>query len=285
MLAIGHGGIGFGASSGASGGASGAFVPGLSPIGGFASVGDSVAPEPDYPLPNPAPGLLGDVAIEVFARISATILGAGLLGDASVAAEQRPTALVSGVGLLGTPAVVALRLFPRADDLPSGVVRYFCRLTGSPDLILPISSFSVRHRVGTASYYNIVIPSYDFVAGIAARPLGQIVIWSDTDGVEEELSRGTLGDVRTDRGPRSQSITISGNSSQASTPKLTYILDDALYVYSTFDGEQRLRIKPRAAIRPGDFVQYGSIYFEVGMVSWSVSGSDATMEIATAAIE
>jgi len=285
MLDIGHGGIGFGAASGAGGRASGALVPGLSPIGGFASVGDSVAPEPEYPLPSAVPALLGEAEIAAFARISATILGVGLLGDASITAEQRPTALVSGSGLLGTPAVVALRLFPRAADLPSGVTRYFCRLTGAPDLILPLPSFSVRHRVGSASYYNIVIPSYDFVAGIAARPLGQIVIWSDTDGITEELLRGTLGDVRTDRGPRSQSITISGNSSQAATAKKTYILDDALYAYSTFDGEQRLRIKPRAAIRPGDFIQYGSIYFEVGMVSWSVSGSDATMEIATAAIE
>jgi hypothetical protein len=43
-----------------------------------------------------------------------------------------------------------------------------------------------------------------------------------------------------------------------------------------------LRIKPRAAIRPGDTVRYAETFFEIGMVSWSVSGSGASMEIATA---
>jgi hypothetical protein len=172
-----------------------------------------------------------------------------------------------------------------ADDIPPGVTRYYCKLTGSPDLILPIASFSVRHRVGTKSYYQIVVPSYDYIGAIAARPLGQIVIWSDTDGYTEELSRGTLGDVRTDRGPGSQSITISGNASRAAMPRRTYILADALYAYTTFDGERRLRIKPRAAIRPGDTIRYRDIFFEVGLVSWSVSDSGATMEVATAAPE
>jgi hypothetical protein len=202
-----------------------------------------------------------------------------------VARGQTPSGFFDTDAFFGEMSA-ASRAYPStAEDIPAGVTRYFCLLTGTPDLVLPISSFSVRHRVGTASYYNIVIPSFDYATEIAARPLGQIVIWSDTDGVEEELSRGSLGDVRTDRGPKSQSITISGNASQAATTPATYILSEALYAYSTFDGEQRLRIKPRAAIRPGDTVRYGATFFTVGMVSWSVSGSNATMEIATATPE
>ncbi|NCC23016.1 MAG: hypothetical protein EOM26_11250 [Alphaproteobacteria bacterium] len=211
---------------------------------------------------------------------------AGLNAHAvNAAAEIGAVASLAGDEEILSFACVAHAYPKTAAALPSGITRYYCKLTGTPDLILPLKLFSVRHRVDTASYYNIVIPSYDYVAGIAARPLGQIVIWSDTDGVEEELMRGSLGDIRTDRGPNSQSITISGNASRAATPRATYVLSEALYAYSTFEGDQRLRIKPRAAIRPGDTVRYGGVFFEVGLVSWSVSNAGATMEVATVAPE
>lgn len=128
-------------------------------------------------------------------------------------------------------------------------------LTGAPDgrtdAVLPIRSFQVRHRRDTASYYQVVIPSLAYIDAIDDRPNGQIVIWSDTDGATEELMRGALGSVRGDRGPNNQAITISGNASRAQTPRATYRVSRVLYQYSTFDGEQRLRIEPRAAIRPG----------------------------------
>ena len=227
--------------------------------------------------------LFGDLSIRAKPFIvEGSVSGSALLGDLAIHARQ-VAAQVRTDAFFGEILATARVYPPPAAELPEGVTRYYCKLTGTTDLILPLSSFSARHRVGSASYYSIVIPSFSYVSEIAARPLGQIVIWSDTDGAEEELSRGTLGDVRTDRGARSQSITISGNSSQAATPRATYQITDVLYAYSTFDGEQRLRIRPRAAIRPGDTVRYGSTFFEVGLVSWSVSASEASMEIATVA--
>ena len=215
-------------------------------------------------------------------RIGAT----GPLASTDILAHAPQAGEWTAVGPLGSGSFLARTYPPLASIIPPGVTRYFCKLTGSPDLILPIESFSVRHRVETKSYYQIVVPNYDdYIDGISARRLGQIVIWSDTNGVTEELSRGTCGDVRTDRGPNSKSITISGNASRAATTPATYILAEALYAYSTFDGEQRLRIKPRAAIRPGDTIRYRDIFFTVGSVSWSVSDSGASMEVATEAPE
>jgi hypothetical protein len=210
----------------------------------------------------------------------ATINGASINGAGS------PQVRALAASFLGAPTALA-RVYPApALDIADGIARYYCTLTGSEDslddVVLPISSFSVRHRTDSASYYSLVIPSYDYVGAIAARPNGQIVLTMDTDGTVEELARGSLGDVRTDRGPRSQSISISGNASRAATTPATYVLPDALYAYTTFDGESRLRIKPRAAMRPGDTVRYKDVFFEVNAVSWSVSVQGATMEIATA---
>lgn len=282
--------IGSGAASSASSEGGGALVPGLSPIGSLSlGAADTVAPEPDYPEIAPVEGLLGSGAASGYVRPSASILAAGLLGAGSAISHVRPSLAFLATGLLGSPHALARSSPPAAAEIPSGVTLYRCMLTGAPDGLadasLPIRSFQVRHREATASYYQVVIPSIAYIDAIDARPNGQIVIWSDTDGVTEELTRGSLGDVRSDRGPSSQSITISGNASRAATPLATYTVTDVLYQYSTFDGEQRLRIRPRAGIRPGDTVRYGSLFFTAGVVTWSVSvsesGMSAQMEVAT----
>jgi len=216
------------------------------------------------------------------------ILGAGASGTPQAVGSSGYTAIASCLPAAGTPQTLARALPAAAETIPPGVVHYYCLLTGAPDgladLVLPIANFSVRHRPDAPSYYSITIPSYAYVSDLAARPHGEIVIWSEQSGVTEELSRGDLGQVASYRGPNSQSITIDGNSDQAKLSHLTYILTDVLYVNSTFSGENRLRIPPRAAIRPGDFVRYQDLNFEVGTVTWSVSvsasGMAATMELA-----
>lgn len=223
------------------------------------------------------------------AVIEAILSGSCPLGSGAIVAFSPQSAIVSGSGLLGRGSILARTDPPEAAAIPSGITYYHCMLTGAPDgladAVLPITSFSVRHRESTASYYQIVIPSLDYVDALTDRPNGQIVIWSDTDGITEEIMRGSLGDVRSDRGPNSQAITISGNASQAATTRATYTMDNVLYQYSTFDGEQRLRIRPRGAIRPGDTIRYQDLYFIAGMVSWAVSvsanGMTAQMEVAT----
>lgn len=194
---------------------------------------------------------------------------------------------------IGTPRVFAWSLPAPAAVIPPGVTLYYCKITGAADgladALLPISNFSVRHRQATASYYNVTIPSFAYVAALAARTHGEIVLWSERAGVTEELMRGALGDVSVARGPNSQSISISGNASRAATPSFTYIITEALYTSTTFAGDTRLRIEPRAAIRPGDYVRYQDLNFAVGEVTWSVAvsagGMAVTMEVASLPVE
>lgn len=191
---------------------------------------------------------------------------------------------------LGTPRQTAFIYPPAAAVLPAGVTTYHCRLTGAPDgladLVLPISSFSVRHKAGTDSSYQIAIPAITYAAGIALRANGQIVISQAVAGVTEELLRGDLGNIRVDRGATSASLSISGNSARPPVTGATYLVTGCSYQYSTFTGENRLRIDPRAGIRPGDYVRYQDTQFQVGSVTWSVSvgagAMNVTMEVATA---
>lgn len=199
----------------------------------------------------------------------------------------------TGQWRLGTPQATGFALPALAENVPEAITYYHCKLTGAhdglADAVLPISSFSVRHRYDGPSYYQLTIPSYAYVAAITARPHGQIVIWSDTGGITEELMRGDLASVRSDRGPLSQSISISGNSTRAATTPVTYLIANALYAYSTFEGEARLRIPPRAAIRPGDYARYADLNFQIGEVSWSVSvsagGMAINMEVTSLAVD
>jgi hypothetical protein len=99
--------------------------------------------------------------------------------------------------------------------------------------------------------------------------------------------RGPLSEIRTDRGVASQSITLSGDASRAATEAATYVLERVSYVSTDAEGNTRIRIPPRAAVRPGDAVAYDGIVISVGLVTWAVSASQggisASMEVATEA--
>lgn len=240
------------------------------------------------------PGILGTPQATAWAGWRALLSSPGILGAPGLRVNNpRPQAQLLAPGLLGTPQARLWGLPAAAVAIPPGVTHYFCLLTGAPDgladLVLPISSFSVRHRPDAPSYYQVTIPSYAYVSDLAARPHGEIVIWSEQAGVSEELARGDLGQVAIARGPESQSISISGNADRAELPHLTYVIPEALYVASSFSGDTRLRIEPRARIRPGDYVRYQDLNMAVGEVTWAVSvsagGLAATMELVSIPVE
>ena len=240
-----------------------------------------------------APGLIGVPQAQAHTAFKAWLEGAGVIGLPQSLAQMPVFAQLRGAGVLGAPQLRAFGYPASAATITPGIVRYYCKLTGADDgledAVLPISNFTVRHRNEAPSYYAVTIPSYAYVTDLTSRPHGEIVIWSEQSGVSEELMRGALGQVAIYRGANSQSITIQGNSERATTPPLTYNLDAVTYLNTTFGGESRLRIDPRAAIRPGDYVRYQDIGFTVGDIAWSVSvsagGLAATMELASLPLE
>lgn len=233
-------------------------------------------------------GILGTPSIQAREAFKALMEGAGLLGSPTLRATIPVFARLRGVGLLGVPRGTSEVYPASAGSLPAGIVTYHCKLTGDADglsdLALPISSFSVRHKEGDYTSYQIAVPGVAMGEGIAARTHGQIVISQRVAGEEEELLRGDLGDVRLDQGTGSATISISGNSTRPEPTAATYPADGLSYRYSTFTGENRMRIAPRAAIRPGDYVRYQGVQYPVTSVTWSVAvsagGMSVTMEVA-----
>lgn len=237
-----------------------------------------------------SPGLLGVPAAMGWAGQRVWLASSGLLGAPRFTANPRTVGWLTSTGLLGSPRQTGFVYPAAAVALPVGVTTYHGLLTGAPDgvadLVLPLASFSVRHKEGTDSSYQLAIPGVALAGAISARPHGEIVIAQRVAGVTEELLRGDLGDIRVDRGATSGSLSISGNSTRPAVTGATYVVTGCSYQYSTFTGENRLRIDPRAGIRPGDYVRYRDTQFRVGSVTWSVAVSvgsmGVTMEVATA---
>lgn len=173
------------------------------------------------------------------------------------------------------------------------ITRYRVTLTGAadalPDLALPASSLRVTHRAGSDSSYSIVVPTYDLIEGITARPHGQVVVTADEGGALSELMRGSVADVRADVGASSQSLTLSGAASQADPPEVTRALSGVSYLGTTDTGETRLRAAPVAALRPGDTVTWEGVAYLVDTVTWTARASAGSlqvqMELSTAAPE
>ena len=155
-------------------------------------------------------GLIGAAMLELLVGISGEVTGPGMIGVASarahtVAAQVTSQGVIGlpavkahtvaaqgqGAGMIGAPQATAFALPALAENVPEAITYYHCKLTGAPDgladAVLPMSSFSVRHRYDGPSYYQLTIPSYAYVAAIAARPHGQIVIWSDTGGITRQF--------------------------------------------------------------------------------------------------
>ena len=236
-----------------------------------------------------ATGPLGEQVAQACVGYRARLNITGPLGAPSVMGYLL-SAQLRAVGALGAPQALIKQHPVLAPPNRVGFYKFSCLLTGAADgladVTLPISSFQVRHRADTDSYYSVVIPTYAVIGDIAARPHGEIVLSSTIDSYQEELMRGPVGDVQSARGPNSQSITISGNASQPAHTAATYPVDQVSYIYTTFDGEARWRIAPRAAIRPGDTLRYRSEFVTVGTVTWSMAATAGEiagqMEVATA---
>lgn len=175
-------------------------------------------------------------------------------------------------------------------------VRYFLYLTGRQNnlapALLPISSFQTTMRQGTPTYLNAVVPALvdvdgnDYYTIASARPDGQLrivkgFVVNGTLILTEEIVRVLIEDIRTDQGPKSQSMTLTGHS--------TYTWDGK-YITITH-GERRyisggkLTIKTPVIdpyIRPGDIVTFGTDQFTIDTVTIQASVGSQYLEVTQA---
>lgn len=175
-------------------------------------------------------------------------------------------------------------------NIDRAVVRYYCTITGAPDLTtdieVPISSFQARKQAGYSTYVSAIIPGMAYDAEIAARPNGEIVIEmayliNGAESLREEILRADIKQINTYEGPRSRSLNIIGYKDQTFASKVSRIYNP-IYQSQLADGSHLFRF---AAIdmylSPGDTAHVGDDSFAVDAVAYSVSagGGQTRMEV------
>lgn len=169
---------------------------------------------------------------------------------------------------------------------------YTCTLEGSPDIVLPISSFQSRRRSGELTSLNVVVPSIDQSAEVVARQGDDLVLtmtihYHDGTTVSDELVRATLEDITENEGGRSKSLTLIGRSTvTTSTPKVVYV--SGVSYRRTDKGVRTLRCAINYGLRPGDTIEdHEGNRWPVEEIVYSVAASpggiQATMEAKEAA--
>ncbi|MFH0995803.1 MAG: hypothetical protein V1844_09945 [Pseudomonadota bacterium] len=86
-----------------------------------------------------------------------------------------------------------------------------CTLTGTgelPDILLPVSSFSLQIESDGATRISVVVPSMSQAEDIADRAAGDLVLAMNGIVIGTEA----LSDIRTDEGAHNQSITLQAVS-------------------------------------------------------------------------
>jgi hypothetical protein len=165
---------------------------------------------------------------------------------------------------------------------------YSCILTGSADgiddIVLPISSFQATMRDGDPSYLSCVIPnSVDYETFVTARTNGEIIIQKGVrlrDGTEqmEEIARVDYESVQINRGPRNDSMTLSGHKTVTSSAPKERAVNGVSFYGLQADGKRRVRANMDLFLRCGDTCIYGdgaNDYFVVGMITYWVAARPA----------
>lgn len=164
---------------------------------------------------------------------------------------------------------------------------YLATLSGTPDLDIPISSFSIRRDLSGVSL-SVVSPfaTADQIDAILARTAGTLTLWRGVrflDGaeqVEPMLAVPMDGAIRYDIGARSGSVTLSGDATETPTGGQTRTLIGISY-RSDSSGKRRVRCAVDTYLRPGDTADLGGgETITVAELSYQVDATQASMEVA-----
>jgi hypothetical protein len=213
----------------------------------------------------------------------------GLGFTPSVELQYEVESIFEGTGLGCSCEVLNFSEFLR--DNKEVTKRYFCVLTGladgTTDITLPISSVQGRFRSGSPSYLSVQVPTYQYLDEILARSNGDIVVYSAllVAGVEQfrqEIARATLEDPRSDRGGRSQTVTLSGHSTETFGSE-SVTLQDVQETGEGAGGKKRVVAAVDLFLRPGNTaVVPGFASFTVGLISYSITVKGEKMKVTEA---
>jgi hypothetical protein len=168
---------------------------------------------------------------------------------------------------------------------------YTCTLTGAADgttdVVLPVSSISIRLRNGEPTYCGVVVPNVALNEDyINDRPNGQVVVYQGyeyTDGNQSiaEVCRVDLEDVAYDQGPSKSSFQLSGHITESNGAPTTFDIRPIQALSLQANGARRVRSQPKFFLRSGDTVIYGESgeSFTAGLITISVNAAIDRMDV------
>lgn len=171
----------------------------------------------------------------------------------------------------------------------SSTAYLFTLENGEDSAEIPIENFSGQFRSGEPSYLQVSLPDAwthaDTISSFAALEGTEMVInagyrWSDDSYTTQEIARVTLRNVQYYYGARSASVNLDGIDTRTNATPATHTLTGASYYNIDEAGRTRYRCVPDFSVRAGDTVTVNGDSFVVGELSYQVSASDATMEVA-----
>lgn len=140
--------------------------------------------------------------------------------------------------------------------------RYYCTITGTADnttdYVLPISSITTRFKGGEVSTITVVCPNgVDYASEILARSNGGIKISATeiyNDGSEDssDWPEYAIDTIRSDKGARSFSVTLTGRGTRSYPFPKTLYLQGVSYIASQANGETTVRCDLDKDFNPGD---------------------------------
>jgi hypothetical protein len=154
---------------------------------------------------------------------------------------------------------------------------------------IPVENFSGQLRSGEPSFLQVSVPdAWTWAATIqayAAHDDTEMVIeagqkWSDGTTTTQEIARTTLRNVQQYFGARTASVNLDGTDTRTNPTPAAHVLTGASYLNLDTGGRLRYRVSPNFAVRPGDTVTVENDTFVVGELSYQVSASSASMEVA-----
>lgn len=165
--------------------------------------------------------------------------------------------------------------------------QYRAYLSGTPGIVLSIASFSCQ-RTTQVTRFSVACRglTYAQMVEIEAR-IGnafflQTAFVPRSGGVQYvDVFQAPLSSVRSDEGANQSSITLSAEEPAVIANPQTRTLRGISY-RNEQDGRRRVRCAVDAYLQPGDTVNAGVDSWIVGDISYFVSASQATMEIAEA---
>lgn len=172
---------------------------------------------------------------------------------------------------------------PSFVSLQNAVPIYSVEVSGPPTIVLKLVNFQARVNNQNYSYLSVAVHGVKDFEELESRIGNYIIVrrgyrWPDGRTQLDELLRTQFEELRYDIGSRNSQATLTGyyaaNQSSDRLRKLTGIS------YMSVSGRKlRVRCNIDTFLRPGGVVEAMGSTFTVGEISYSVSGTEAVMEV------